>query len=144
MQEDRSDRIQAAMALVRQAMSRIRALSDALDPSGPGSTLAAVAERLYDERRRRDEYFPQGLFGEPAWDMLLALFIAREEGREMGIAEACEASGVSIRAGRALIAKLESRELLVRQRSQIDRRRYSVYLTDYAIERLTAYLTMLI
>lgn len=132
------------MTVVRQAMARIQALSDALHPSATGSTLGAVAERLYSERRRRDEHFPAGLFGEPAWDMLLALFAAREDGRDLGIAEACEASGVTLRSGRALIGRLETSGLLVRQRSQRDRRRYTVYLTDYAIERLTAYLTTLI
>jgi len=144
MQEDSSEKIQAAVHIIRQAMARIAAISDALHPSLTGSTLGAVAERLYCERRRRDEHFPPGLFGEPAWDLLLALFVAREDGREMNLRQASEAAGVTPAAGRTLVAKLERVGLVVRQRSQCDRRRHSVFLTDRAIERLNDYLATLL
>jgi hypothetical protein len=50
--------------------------------TGPGQSdghqdlaLAAYAENLYQERRRRVRHFPQHLFAEPAWDILLDLFV---------------------------------------------------------------------
>lgn len=33
-----------------------------------------LARRLFDERSIRDEFFPNGMFGESAWDALLLLF----------------------------------------------------------------------
>jgi DNA-binding MarR family transcriptional regulator len=36
--------------------------------------LTQIASRLYDARRGRDRLFNDKLFGEPAWDMLLALY----------------------------------------------------------------------
>lgn len=132
------------MAIVHQAMARIAALSEALQPTLAGSTLGAVAERLYKERRSRDEHFPPGLFGEPAWDLLLALFVAREGGSELTVSQACDAAGLAIRPGRTLIARLESLNLIVRRRSPSDGRRHEVCLTDHAVERLSAYLTSLI
>jgi len=42
------------------------------------------AKEAYDERRRRDREMPASdIFGEPAWDVLLLLFIARQQGRTM-------------------------------------------------------------
>ncbi|MGM3253246.1 hypothetical protein ACS22W_25800, partial [Escherichia coli] len=39
-----------------------------------------LARRTYADRRRRDKLFQPGLFGEPAWDILLDLFISAKEG----------------------------------------------------------------
>ena len=144
MQEASPQKIQAALAIVHQAMARIAALSDDLHPELAGSSLRAVAERLYAERRRRDQYFPTGLFGEPAWDMMLALFIAREDGRELTFAEAYEAAGVRPGPGRALIRRLEADGMVRRSRARGDRKRQSVALTDNAVERLSDYLASLL
>lgn len=38
------------------------------------------ARSLYRQRRARDALFAPELFGEPAWDLLLTLYIARCEG----------------------------------------------------------------
>jgi len=43
-------------------------------------------------RRARERNLPAELFGEPAWDMLLALCGARREG--LSVATLCDASGV--------------------------------------------------
>jgi hypothetical protein len=47
-----------------------------------GMPLAAVARRLYADRRDRDDAFGKAveLFQEPAWDMLLELFIWHADG----------------------------------------------------------------
>jgi DNA-binding MarR family transcriptional regulator len=144
MQEAGSERVETALAIVRQAIARITALSDAIGPALTGVSLRAVAERLYSERRRRDEHFPPGLFGEPAWDLLLALFIAREEGRELTLREAYAAAKVEPRDGPALIERLAEAGMVVRSRTPRDRRRPSVVLTGRAVERLSDYLADLV
>ncbi len=44
-------------------------------------------EALLRQRRARDRYFGSTLFGEPAWDIMLDLMIARIDGREMKLSE---------------------------------------------------------
>jgi DNA-binding MarR family transcriptional regulator len=138
-----SERLDAALAIVRQATVRLAALTDRFPPDG-GTWLRAVADRLYSERRKRDSLFPPGLFGEPAWDLLLALFVAHEDGRELSFAESYEAAKIDPREGPALIDRLASAGLVLRSRAQRDRWSHSVVLTDHAVERLSDYLTDLI
>jgi DNA-binding MarR family transcriptional regulator len=101
----------------------------------------AWAERLYAERRRRDLRFPAGLFGEPAWDLLLALFIAREKGQAIILSSAYRAARVSDTTGRRLLDQLEREGMISRRRAPRSRKTRLVELTEDAIERLTDYLT---
>jgi len=100
----------------------------------------AWAERLYAERRRRDTLFPDGLFGEPAWDLLLAMFAAREKGQTMILCKAYKAAGVSDTTGRRLLDRMEEEGLITRRRAPRSRKMRLVELTDAAAERLIAYL----
>ncbi|HEX9965915.1 MAG TPA: hypothetical protein VGB04_13150 [Allosphingosinicella sp.] len=112
------------------------------EPDSPeaGQSLRAVAERLYMERRRRDEYFPVGLFGEPAWDLLLSLFIAGDDGREVPLDEAYKAAKVDPEEGPALIDRLIDKNLVARSR----KRGGSIMLTEQGMDRLGDYLADLI
>lgn len=58
--------------------------------------LAEYAERLYKERRRRSRYLPGHLFAEPAWDILLDLFVNGVRDRAISITSA-SSPGVSQR-----------------------------------------------
>jgi DNA-binding MarR family transcriptional regulator len=138
-----TQRLQAVLAIVRQATLRLEALHDRFSPDG-GVALRTVAERLYQERRRRDERFPPGLFGEPAWDMLLVLFMAEEDGREMTVGEAFSAAKVHPDEGPAVIDKLVIAGLVRRCRSRRDARRIAVVLTENGVDRLSDYLADLI
>jgi DNA-binding transcriptional ArsR family regulator len=98
------------------------------------------AERLYAERRRRDALFPGRLFGEPAWDLLLAMFIARDKGQAMILCKAYHAAGVSDTTGRRLLDRMEEEGLITRRRAPRSRKMRIVELTDLAIELLLDYL----
>lgn len=100
----------------------------------------ASAERLYAERRRRDDHFPDGLFGEPAWDLLLAMFMAREKGQPMILCRAYRAAKVSDTTGRRLLDRLEEEGLITRRQAPRSRKMRIVELTGDAVERLVAYL----
>jgi MarR family transcriptional regulator, temperature-dependent positive regulator of motility len=100
----------------------------------------AWADRLYAERRRRDALFPDGLFGEPAWDLLLALFLAHEKGQATILCKAYKAAGVSDTTGRRLLDRLEEEGLITRRRAPRSRKMRVVELTDNAVERLIVYL----
>lgn len=45
-------------------------------------------------RRIRDNSFPEGLFGEPAWDCLLDLYLALLEERPVSVTDVCVAASV--------------------------------------------------
>lgn len=114
-------------------------------PKGDGSTeeraLARTwADRLYAERRRRDALFPDGLFGEPAWDLMLALFTAREKGQSMILCKAYRAAGVTDTTGRRLLDRMEEEGLITRRRAPRSRKMRVVELTDAAASRLIDYL----
>jgi hypothetical protein len=129
----------AVLAILEQARVRVALLSDPLSPEA-GRTLRAVAERLYAERRKREEYFPPALFGEPAWDLLLTLFIANDDGRPVSLSEAYDAAQVDARQGPTLIEKLIAAGLVTRSHN----RRNAILLTDHGMDRLSDYLADLI
>ena len=139
MEEFDSARLQAALAILEQASVRVALLSAPLTPEA-GRTLRAVAERLYAERRKRDEYFPTGLFGEPAWDLLLTLFIAHDDGRHVSLTEAYRAARVDSRHGPTVIEKLIAAGLIERSHN----RGNAILLTDRGLDRLSDYLADLI
>jgi hypothetical protein len=134
-----SARVEAAIAVLEQARLRVLLLEDPNSPEA-GQTLRAMAERLLAERRRRDEYFPAALFGEPAWDLLLALFIARDDGRAVTLAEAYQAARIDERHGPTLIEKLIASGLVTRSHN----RGNAVLLTDHGMDRLSDYLADLV
>jgi len=109
-----------------------------------GNQARIWTERVYSERRRRDALFPDGLFGEPAWDLLLALFTAREKGEEMILCAAYRAAHVSDTTGRRLLDQLEKEGLISRRRAPRSRKTRLVELTPDGVERLTAFWAPLI
>jgi hypothetical protein len=42
-------------------------------------TTESLARQIIDERERRCWFFPQGTFGEPAWELLLLLYSSEEK-----------------------------------------------------------------
>ena len=138
MVENDTSRVDVLLAILNQASVRVALLSDPLTAEA-GRTLRGVAERLISERRRRDEYFPAELFGEPAWDLLLALYLAHDEGRPLPLAQAYQAAKVEPRDGPALIERLVASRLVTRSD-----RDDAISLTDHGWDRLSDYLADLI
>ena len=93
------------------------------------ASLADLARRLYSQRRRRSRHLPAGLFGEPAWDILLDLFIAAEDGRRIPVTSACIAADVPATTGLRWLQVLENNELVERRADPADGRRTHVALT---------------
>lgn len=104
----------------------------------PGKTAAGqdhpiwveLARQNYDDRRRRTKIFKsEDLFGEPAWDILLDLFIAAKERRRVSVTSACIGSAVPSTTALRWIAVLERQSLLVREADPGDARRVYVKLS---------------
>lgn len=78
------------------------------------ANLGDLARKVYAVRRRR-EALPgtSGLFGEPAWDILLDLFIAARETRRVSLANACASAAAPEASALRWVAILERRGLIV-------------------------------
>lgn len=56
---------------------------------------ASLAAAMLDFRRSRSKILPADLFAEPAWDLLLELFVADAQGRRLTARQVCDRSGIS-------------------------------------------------
>lgn len=102
--------------------------------------LAAYAENLYQVRRRRNRYFPEHLFAEPAWDILLDLFVNGVRNRPISITSACIAGGIPATTGLRWLGVLEREGLLVREVSADDARVTWVRLSDEGMNAMRSYI----
>lgn len=144
MQRVDSKALQAAIADARRTLDRVAAVAGVDIPRRAGSEPLALAERLYRERRARDAAFPPGLFGEPVWDMLLALFIAGQQGHRLTSTQAMEAAGTSHSTAGRVFAKLTEANLIVRIADPTHGRRIFVELTEQGRDHMADYLAGLL
>ena len=95
-----------------------------------------TAKGLYMFRRKRDDLFGSLTFGEPAWDMLLDLYHAEQQGKAVSITSACIAASVPSTTALRWINALVSQGYLHRQPDPADGRRAFLSLTVSAREKL--------
>ena len=102
--------------------------------------LAAIAHAEYASRRRRDRLFNADLFAEPAWDMLLDLFVQRHKQRPVSIHSLCIAAAVPTTTAFRWIGKLEARGFICRRPCPHDNRVVHVTLSESGLEMMERYL----
>lgn len=101
-----------------------------LPPRNPQNYLA-LARKTYALRRKRAAIFGNlDLFGEPAWDILLDLFIAHAEGKPVSVSSACIGSAAPATTGLRWLGVLADEGLIVRENDAEDNRRVLVRLTQ--------------
>lgn len=115
---------------------RIAAEGDPRDQSAAGParparpTPLAMACKTYALRRKRATIFGNpDLFGEPAWDILLDLFIAQGQGKSVSVSSACIGSAAPATTGLRWLGVLADEGLIVREADPADQRRVLVRLT---------------
>jgi hypothetical protein len=108
--------------------------------SDEASRLVAIAQEDYANRRRRDRIFRAGVFAEPAWDMLLDLYVQKHFGRAVSIHSLCIAAAVPPTTALRWIAKLVDRGLVLRIPSRRDNRVVHVALTADGRAEMEQYL----
>jgi hypothetical protein len=104
----------------------------------PGSL--AAARRMIRARLRRQNYFDAALFADPAWDMMLDLFVAEAEGRETPVMNLCLSSQVPETTTLRWVKTLEHAGVVIRQKDEHDQRRVLVRLSPSAAKSLASYL----
>lgn len=109
------------------------------------NALLATARAIYRNRRLRDDVFgADGTFGEPAWDLLLDLYVATHDRKQVSVTAACAASAVPVTTALRWLGQLERQGLVVRLADPTDRRRMLVSLTPRAIELMETYLAQVV
>lgn len=120
---------------------RISALKQqAIFVETPQSSALDKARQHYKARRARATLFGvPDLFGEPAWDMLVDLFIAAEEGKRISVSSLCIASAAPMTTALRWISILETRELVLRTSDPVDARRFYISLTSETHAKIKAH-----
>ncbi|WP_010545638.1 hypothetical protein [Sphingomonas elodea] len=88
--------------------------------------------RVIRARRMRAEFFEGDLFADPAWDMLLDLFAAHLERRQISVSSLCIAAAVPPTTALRWIGTLSSAGLFDRKADPTDRRRAYIVLSETA------------
>lgn len=102
--------------------------------------LALKAQVLTHQRARRAAHVPPSLLGEPAWDMLLDLFMQFAGGAKVSTTSLCLSSRVPASTALRHIGQLEEHGLVRRSASAFDRRVTFVELTDRGVLAIGSYL----
>ena len=130
-----TDVVEEGQCTPSQAIERIGQLM--IPAPGAGrqdrAALAEFAARLRRVRMRRNEIFGAPLFRDPAWDMLLELFVANERGVCLSVSSVCYASGVPMTTALRQLTRLEEQGLIEREGDRGDNRRCFVRPTARAI-----------
>lgn len=100
-----------------------------------------VAKKIYEDRRRREEFFENcSLFGEPAWDILLDLFVNNSIGRSVSVKSASLGSAVPDTTALRWLRVLERSGLIYFAQDQSDARRKLISLTQEGERQMRRYL----
>ncbi|MBU3076427.1 MarR family transcriptional regulator [Sphingomonas quercus] len=110
-------------------------------PDCTGMSLADLARSLYAERRLRERSFGSDMFGEPAWDLLLDVFVHGLQGKEMLVSSACIGAACPPSTALRYITLLLDAGLLQSRRDSTDKRRRLLSPTARAVDHMSAYLS---
>lgn len=114
------------------------AANDAV-PCSPSPAILELAKAAYQERRHRNDYFGDRRFAEPAWDILLDLFVRMAERRETTVSSSCIAASVPSTNGLRQINSLVREGFARRYPNPTDSRSALLELTPAAVAMMTAY-----
>ncbi|MET3726207.1 hypothetical protein [Sphingomonas trueperi] len=103
-------------------------------------TDAAEIRRVIRARRMRADYFEGDLFADPAWDMLLDLYAAELEHRQISVSSLCIAAAVPPTTALRWIGTLNEAGLFDRKADTTDRRRAYIALSELARRGMERYI----
>jgi len=121
---------------------------ESAQPAPPGSPAAAQDEKnmvdyirgLLRTEAKRSKLGGGALFGDPAWNILLDLLLARLEKRAVSVSSACIASGAPTSTALRLIKKLITDDVLYRIQDERDGRRSFLGINENVEKMMLDYL----
>ena len=109
-----------------------------------GEILQTLAQSVFVHRKRRHRFFPRAMFGEPAWDMLLSLFITDVSGARQTVGRLTDVTETPPTSALRWIQYLEKERLVEREPHPTDRRILFIELTDKGRRSVEAWLLSLL
>jgi DNA-binding MarR family transcriptional regulator len=103
------------------------------DETQSGDCGRRIAEAMFEVRKARSRIFPASMFNEPAWDMLLALYLADDA---PAAADLARWTNTPLTTATRWITYLEVHKLITREACPVDKRVQRVRLTDLARGKL--------
>lgn len=104
-------------------------------------TLMRLARRIAVVRRGRAQFFSKAMFSEPAWDMLLWLYVSSATGPRLSVGRLTKMSGAPPTTALRWLDYLEKEKLVRREENPTDRRSEFVSLSEKGRSVLEAYLS---
>jgi hypothetical protein len=127
--------------LLRSRLAERGQYADVTDE--PPTGLAKVARAEISNRALRSSFFDPHLVCDPAWDMLLDLFLQQSAQRRVCVSSLCIASCAPSSTALRWIRALEEADLVERSRDPADGRRVFVRLTSVGNAKIAGYLAAL-
>jgi len=97
----------------------------------------ALCRSLIAIRKAVGDSFGFTLCPNPVWDMLLDLYLAHHEQRDLYLWPLCIAANAPLSTAHRKISEMEKQGLVVRRMHEQDRRRVGVELTEYSMATIT-------
>lgn len=116
---------------------------EARAPGTPPAGLGRVVQMEICNRALRSSFFDPDFFCDPAWDMLLDLFLQQSLQRPVCVSSLCVASCAPSTTALRWIRALEEADLVERSRDPADGRRIFVRLTAAGHAKIAGYLAAL-
>lgn len=124
-----------------ELVSSINQIQDVSDPDIDETPESAVRQELI-LRARRQNFFEEGLFADPAWDIFLELYRTHLGQRKISVSSLCTAAAVPPTTALRWISKLESGGWIVKNADQLDARRTFVSLTPRGLAAMRKYFAL--
>ena len=93
--------------------------------------LASFAAKMYRSRRQRDRLLPPSFFADPAWDMLLELFISKVEQKRISVTSLTIAAACPATTALRYLNLLEKTGFAFREDCELDLRVKYISLSDH-------------
>ena len=145
--DDHEQTVAQEFASIGAQLENLRALIAAPGPAdqraakfGLPLSLSALAKQLIADRRARNAEFPCELFADPAWDILLDLFVAHSDALRISVTSAVIAANVPPTTALRWITLMADRGYLIRVPDPHDRRRVHIELAEDTAVRIKNYL----
>lgn len=136
--EDVRDAVRLLERLAGMNFQPAVAQSSGTDVAAPIDELS-IAQLSILNRENRAQFFPWAMFGEPAWDLLLALYMEEESGGTPTVSSLSKLTRTPVTTALRWIDYLEEKGFVSRGRSSIDRRASTVSLSLDGRSRLQRY-----
>jgi len=121
------DLIEVVVRLPRSAVEQ-SLLSAAVAAGTLANQRLGEAKAILAGRRRRTRCFKGARFLDPSWDMILELYVAQGEQRDLAVSQLCALSGASTTSALRHIEELEAVGFIERIPDPSDRRRANVVM----------------